>query len=261
MSDDPRPMFDWYTRFYAAIGASQANAAYCQQVYGKNLCQHGFAEMAHLDHLIAVCALHENDHVLDLGCGNGRIAEYISAQTGARVTGIDFIDLAIRDAQVRTQDRRDRLTFHVMDMGHPDFPPASFDAVISIDTLYFGDVTETLRPVAPLLKPGGRLAAFFDQSCGPHIPLEDYPRGLIDPDNTELAQALQQLGLTYQSWDYTAEMIQHLQRRKPVLAALEAQFEAEGNGFLYDSHLAEANGIEHAYLNGAGRRYLYRAQL
>lgn len=57
MHDDPRPVFDWYTRFYAAVSASQTNVSYCQQVYGRNLCQHGFAEMTHLDHLIAACAL------------------------------------------------------------------------------------------------------------------------------------------------------------------------------------------------------------
>ena len=37
-------MRDFYTRFYAAVATSAANAAYCTRVYGRNLCQHGFAQ-------------------------------------------------------------------------------------------------------------------------------------------------------------------------------------------------------------------------
>ena len=47
------PMFDFYTRFYDAVVGSAANAEYCARVYGRNLCQHGFADLAHLDHLIS----------------------------------------------------------------------------------------------------------------------------------------------------------------------------------------------------------------
>ena len=50
-------MFDFYTRFYRAVATSAANAAYCERVYGRNLCQHGFAELAHLDHLIQVSGI------------------------------------------------------------------------------------------------------------------------------------------------------------------------------------------------------------
>ena len=156
--------------------------------------------------------------MLDLGCGNGMIAEYIADQTGAHITGIDFIERAIHDAQVRTAGKRERLEFRVMDMSRLDFPPASFDVVIAIDTLYFTDIDETLRPMIPMLRAGGRLVAFFDQSCGPDKPLESYPRELILPDGTELAQALQRLGLSYQTWDYTEPMLAHLRRRRPVLA-------------------------------------------
>ncbi len=255
-----RFMFDFYTRFYEAAASSAANAEYCDRVYGRNLCQHGFADLPDLDEMVHVSGISASSRVLDLGCGNGMIAETIADQTGAHVTGIDFIERAIRDAQARTEAKRERLAFLVMDMSRLDFPPASFDVVISIDTLYFGDAYETLRPIIPMLRPGGRLAAFFDQSCGPDTPQESYPKDLTLPDSTELAQALQRLGLSYRTWDYTGKMLAHVRRRKPVLQALKAQFESEGNQFLYDSHLGEANGIERAYVNGAGRRYLYLAQ-
>ena len=85
------PMFDFYTRFYDAVAGSAANAEYCARVYGRNLCQHGFADLAHLDHLIRASGMGAGSRVLDLGCGSGMISEYFSDQTGAHVTGIDFI--------------------------------------------------------------------------------------------------------------------------------------------------------------------------
>jgi len=86
----------FYTRYYAAVATSRANAAYCQRLYGLNLCQHGFAEVAHLDQMIGICSLNPQNRLLDLGCGNGLIAEYISDRSGAHVTGIDFIPEAIQ---------------------------------------------------------------------------------------------------------------------------------------------------------------------
>ena len=187
-------MFDFYTRFYHAVAASAANAEYCARVYGRNLCQHGFADLPHLDDLIRVARLTAGTRVLDLGCGNGMIAEYISDETGAHVTGIDFIPQAIEDARARTQPKRDRLDFRVMDMSRLDFPPASFDVIVSVDTFYFTDLVETLAGCRPLLREGGRLAAFFDQSCGPDTPLEQYPRECILPNNTDLARTLRPRG-------------------------------------------------------------------
>ena len=258
--NNPEPMmFDFYTRFYAAVASSAANAEYCERVYGRNLCQHGFADVADLDHLIQVSGISTGSRVLDLGCGNGMISEYISDQTGAQVTGVDFIEKAIQDARQRTISKRERLDFRVMDFLHLQFPPASFDVIISIDTLYFTDIYETLSGCLPFLKENGRLTAFFDQSCGPGTPLEEYPREIIQVDQTELAQALQKLDFNYQSWDYSKAMLAHLRRRRPVLEMLKTKFEAEGNSFLYESHLGESLGIERAYTHDAGKRYLYLA--
>jgi len=258
--NNPEPMmFDFYTRFYTAVASSAANAAYCERVYGRNLCQHGFADLADLDHLIRVSGISVGSRVLDLGCGNGMIAEYISDQTSAHVTGVDFIEKAIQDARQRTIPKRERFDFRVMDFQHLQFPPASFDVIISIDTLYFTDIFETLSRCLPFLKENGRLAVFFDQSCGPGTPLEEYPREITQVDQTELAEALQKPNFSYQSWDYSEAMLAHLRRRRPVLEALISQFEAEGNTFLYESHLGESLGIERAYTHDAGKHYLYLA--
>lgn len=51
-SNPTLPMFDFYTRIYLAVAGSAANARYCTLVYGRNLCQHGFADMPDIDDLI-----------------------------------------------------------------------------------------------------------------------------------------------------------------------------------------------------------------
>ena len=258
---DVQRILDFYLQFHEPAGVSEANALFCERVYGKNLCQQGFAEMAHLDHLIQVTGIQAGQQVLDLGCGNGMIAETISDSTGAAVTGVDLIPGAIHTAETRTQAKRERLNFQVMDIAQLVFPRASFDVIVSIDTLYFSDLEDTLARMVYALKPGGRLGIFFNQSCPPWVDLETFPRESVHPDRTDLAQALCEMNLPYQVWDYSRQDYEHAQRRKAALAELKPMYEKEDRMFLHDSYWGEANGVSHAYENGVHGRYLYRVDL
>ncbi|NUM43584.1 MAG: class I SAM-dependent methyltransferase [Anaerolineales bacterium] len=258
---DASPFLDFYLKFHEAAAVSEANALFCERVYGKNLCQQGFAEMTHLDHLIQVTGIQAGQQVLDLGCGNGMIAEYISDRTGAAVTGVDFIQGAIHTAETRTQAKRVRLNFRVMDIAQLAFPRASFDVILSIDTLYFSDLDDSLSRMVQTLKPSGRMGIFFNQTCPPWVDLETFPRESVHPDRTDLAQALRGMHLPYQVWDYSRQDYEHAQRRKVVLAELKPLYEKEDRLFLYESYEGEANGVSHAYENGVHGRYLYRVDL
>lgn len=258
---DTQGFLDFYLKFHAAAAVSEANALFCERAYGMNLCQQGFAEMGHLDHLMEVTRIRAGHHVLDLGCGNGMIAEYISDRTGAAVTGVDFIPGAIHTAETRTQAKRDRLNFQVMDIAHLDFPRASFDVIVSIDTLYFSDLDETLSKMVQMLKSGGRMGIFYNQSCPPWEDLATYPKETVHPDFSDLAQALRRLQLPYQVWDYSRQDYDHAQRRKGILAALKPMYEKEDRMFLYDCYWGEAHGVSHAFENGAHGRYLYRVEM
>ena len=101
-------MLDWYTRHYAALPTSRAHAALAEETLGRDLGQHGFADMRSLDALATAHALQPGERVRDLGCGDGRIAEYVSDTTGATVLGVDFIAGAIEQAKSRTIGKRDR---------------------------------------------------------------------------------------------------------------------------------------------------------
>ncbi|MBE9556977.1 MAG: class I SAM-dependent methyltransferase [Proteobacteria bacterium] len=86
--------------------------------------------------LLARLDLQAGDRVLDIGCGGGVISQYISDQTGANVTGLDYAASAIALATERTAAKGSRLTFVEGDISALDYPAHSFDAVVSLDTLY-----------------------------------------------------------------------------------------------------------------------------
>src|SRR5512142_1364885 len=128
-------MKDFYDQYYAAIEHSQAHHAFCERVFGRDLGQHGFANLEQLELLMQVTGLGPAQHVLDLGCGNRMIPEYLSDCTGAYITGLDYIPQAISQAQSRTAAKSERLRFIVGDINRLELPSSAFDVILSIDTM------------------------------------------------------------------------------------------------------------------------------
>jgi SAM-dependent methyltransferase len=248
------PIYYWYREFYAAAPHSQAHATFCERVYGKNLCQDGFMEMDHLHKLLEIMPLHEDDHVLDMGCGNGMITEYIADLSGAHVFGIDYIPEAIDGAQERTSHKRHRLTFSIANMDHLDFPPETFDAILAVDTLYMpNDLADTVRQMKTILKPDGQMAIFYSHALWEN---PAYTAETLRPDKTPLAEALKVNALKFQTWDYTQADYQHALKKRQVAEELKAAFEAEGNLFLYENKIG-VSGIAGFIEAGTHVRYLY----
>lgn len=93
------------------------------------------------------------EHILDLGCGDGRLTAELAA-TGARVTGCDKSAEQIAAAQALGLDAQ------VADGAALPFPDQSFDAVLSNAALHWmRDPDAVLKEVARVLKPGGRFVA------------------------------------------------------------------------------------------------------
>lgn len=247
----------FYQRYYAAVATSRAYAGFCGRVFGRNFGQHGFADMAQLDALVATLSIEPGDRVLDLGCGNGAMAAYIAEVTGAHVTGIDFSPTAIGQALRLAVAHPGSLDFQVADIAALPFPSASFDVIVAVDTLYFTDLDATVADLKTLLRPGGCMGIFWSQGADPERPIEVFPRETLPPDCSDLAQALQRQGLAYQVMDFTVADLQHAQLKRTVLLDLQPQFAAEGNTFLYDNRMGEAEGVIAAIAAGAHARYLY----
>lgn len=253
-------MYDFYEDFYRATLTSSAHAALCERAYGRNLAQHGFADMAQLDALIHVARLNSTTRALDLGCGSGHITEYLSDATGAHITGIDYSPTAIGQAQERTRTKAERLSFLTSEMSALPFPANSFDAIIAIDTLYFADLDAMLAPFRHLLSPGGQALAYFTHAADPEHPSATFPRETLPPDRTPPAEAFHRQGFDYTHQDFSEADFRHALRMRAALKELEPQFRAEGNAFLYESRHGENEGTIAAIEAGCHARYLYQAR-
>lgn len=254
-------MREFYEAFYRRTADSNAHAEFCRRVFGRNLCQHGFADMKQLDTLIAGLCLDSTHQVLDLGCGNGMIAEYIADTTGACVTGIDYIPLAVQLANKRTANKSDRLSFVVGDIHALDLVPESFDAIISIDSIYFSeDYVHTIQELASALRPGGRIGFLYSYGREPWVPREQFPADTLEPTRTPLAEALSANQLVFTVQEFTdADYLLALLRLE-VLSELRASFERDDLMFVYNNRMGDAEGVRVAVEEGLQRRYLYLAQ-
>jgi SAM-dependent methyltransferase len=232
---------------------SPAFARFCERVYGKMLNQYGTADVDQLDLLLKVLALNAGSHALDVGCGTGSTTQYLSDQCGAKFTGIDISEPCIRRALELAQVSSGRLTFRVGTMDALDFPPASFDAVIAIESLYFPkDLAGAISQFKTVLRTGGQMALFYT-----HIAAA--PGGAVGPGDTKLAAALQNSGIEFNAHDLSVSDRRFWQRSKQAAEELRADFEAEGNDDL--THQGETDAVLELIRQGRHARYLYHVQL
>jgi SAM-dependent methyltransferase len=232
---------------------SLAFARFCERVYGKMLNQYGTADMEQLELLLTVLALKPGSHVLDVGCGTGSTTQYLSDKTGARFTGIDTSEPSIRRALELAQASPDRLTFKVGTMDALDFPPASFDAVIAIESLYFPkDLAGSVSQFKTVLRSGGQMALFFTHISGA-------PGGAVGAGDTKLAAALRSSGIEFDAHDLSDSDRRFWQRSKQAAGELRVDFDAEGNEDL--TRLGEADAVLDFIREGRHARYLYHVQL
>ena len=108
---------------------------------------------------IARLQLRGDEHILDVGCGDGKItAELAQAVPRGSATGIDASEPMIAFAR----EKFPGVEFHLMDARKIQFAKI-FDLIFSNAALHWVDDQEAfLRGAATVLRPGGRLVV----SCG-----------------------------------------------------------------------------------------------
>lgn len=78
----------------------------------------------------------ENKRVLDLGCGPGLHSEYAAAHGASKVVGIDLSFRMINQAKLNNANPA-VVQYEVKSITDIDYPPGSFDAVISAMALHY----------------------------------------------------------------------------------------------------------------------------
>lgn len=222
----------WYNEYFRRAAESPAHARFCEAVYGRDLCQHGMMDVDEMEFLASL--LNPGESVLEIGCSNGHITEYLHERSGCTILGLDYADIAVAQAQARTGGKS-ALNFQTADLIHDELPGGDYDVILSIDSIYFmGDYNKTLAKLNGKLKADGRMiiAAF-------QVREDDEPESLLQAGQTRMDQALRALGFAYTQHDFTPNIRNHWIKNYEYSRKFQADFAAEGNAFLCEARMAE----------------------
>ncbi len=115
------------------------------------------------EYLVEKLALQAGSHVLDIGCGIGGAARYITALTGSQVTGIDLTPQYIAAAKALSKRVRldDKLHFETASALAMPFDNASFDAAITLHVaMNINDRISLYSEIARIIKTGAVFGIF-----------------------------------------------------------------------------------------------------
>ena len=121
--------------------------------------KNAYIHRIHSRALLKFARLDASDHVLDFGCGNGRLGSLLASRA-RKVTGVDRSEEMIRSARSRCED--ERCEFVLYDGERLPFDEATFDALVTAVTLQIlcespdrfrmtvSEIVRTLRPGAQM---------------------------------------------------------------------------------------------------------------
>ena len=144
----------------------------------KDFDQDHYGGIAAVDALAAAAKVSRDQHVLDVCCGLGGPARWLSSTIGCRVTGLDLTLSRIEGARRLTSrvGLSDLVDFEQGDATHMPFSDASFDALISQEAwCHIPEKASVIAECARVLRPGGSFA-FTDIVVVGNLPAEDEER-------------------------------------------------------------------------------------
>lgn len=126
--------YNEYEEFYSMVKHSSAFRAYCKDAFGEDFSQDGFSDINQIKMILNHIPSRKNVHVLDVGCGNGKMLGYLQNQKECFIHGFDYSKQAIQAAQVLNPLNSE---FKQGIIGDIEYDDDFFDLVISMDTIYF----------------------------------------------------------------------------------------------------------------------------
>ena len=224
-------MFQWYEKLYPAVAISKIYSDYCIKVHGMDLSQQGFYTMSQIDFMLSKLNINSSKNILEIGCGLGKLAEYIFDIYQSFVLGIDYSPAAIKLAKERTKEKLGKLTFEIGNINELGFLKGTFDIILSLDCIFFAeDLTATLKKINSLLKPNGKLVIIY----GVYRFDKNEPIEVLYSNSSPLANAFNNAGYFYEVFDFTEELYKHQLLKRKTVTELKQKFIDEKTFFLYE---------------------------
>ena len=249
MNDTKLLFYEEYEQFYKMTGRSRAFELFCRDAFGQDFSQDGFSDINQINRILAYVPSREDVHILDVGCGNGKMLGYLQNKTRAYIHGFDYSGNAIDLARKQFQTKAD---FRQGNIGEIDYPAEQFDLVVSMDTMYFApDMEKFVLQIMKWLKKDGVLFVGYQE--GDVMPKTDNEK------TTALAKALDQCRIPYEVEDITRETYELLKKKRDVALLHQKEFEEEGNKDWFDMLMLQTDCVTEPYEVFAQKmaRYIY----
>ncbi|MES3037428.1 MAG: methyltransferase domain-containing protein [Bdellovibrionota bacterium] len=244
--------FDYYLN---SLFDSQAYAVFCERVYGRDLTQFNAFDETQLQILLSKLHQLKPERILDLGCGLGRITEFIARNTSSKIVGMDFTPGNIKAANARAVCI-DNLKFAVGNLNSLSKFPGQFDLILAIDSLCFvTDLNVTFNSLREKLSPQGTIIAFHSYRNKDTSML-----GPIDPTHSAVGRALTLTGFSYEVHDYTEAEQKIWERALASAHSLKIKFDEEQNTKICEDRIWEAKRTLEWLRDGRYCRSMFIAQ-
>lgn len=241
--------YDAYESFYAMAKGSNAFRSFCRDAFGEDFSQDGFSNIEQVDMILQYIPQNCNAHILDIGCGNGKMLGYLQKKTNSCIHGFDYSQEAIESAQGLFPENSE---FREGIIGQIEYPEEKFDVIISMDTLYFAlDMTAFVAQVKKWLKKDGVLFVGYQEG--------DVVPKTTNAHTTLLAKALQANHMTYEVTDITKQTYELLKTKRKSALKHQAMFEAEGQRQWFDLLIGQTEYIDQSFeqFKEQMARYIY----
>lgn len=241
--------YNAYETFYAMAKESNAFQSFCKDAFGEDFSQDGFSDKSQIDMILQYIPQKNNVHILDIGCGNGKMLGYLQKKTKSCIYGFDYSEVAIKTAQTLFPENAE---FREGIIGQIEYPEEKFDLIISMDTLYFAaDMTAFVAQVKKWLKRDGIFFVGYQE--GDVIPKTP------NAHTTMLVKALKSNDMTYEVVDISKQTYELLKKKRESAIKHRAMFEEEGHGQWFDMLIGQTEYINQPFEEFKEKmaRYIY----
>ncbi len=249
MNQKEKLFYNEYEQFYQMASTSNVFHKFCEEAYGEDFSQDGFSDIRQVNRIFQHIPKRDNIHILDIGCGNGKMLGYLQKRTGAYIYGFDYSQNAIETAQKSFPIKSEFIQGNI---GEVNYPKEKFDLITSMDTMYFApDISAFLIQIMSWLKKDGVLFVGYQE--GDVMPKTD------NAHTTVFSRALQKINIEYEVIDITQESYEMLHKKRQTAIRLEEQFSEEGNRLWYEMLMAQTDYIKAGYEDFVNNmaRYIY----